>query len=225
MLESTPCTGVDSSMSNAFPLVGPSTWGMSTRTTSPSSFCASIKAVVAPVKPAPMTEIFLLRMVTSTFLLFGVPCDESGWISCLARVTSPLPSRRKLREREEAGLIFRSQIFDQLVPELRALHLGGPFHQPGEVVGDGLLADCLVHRGVDQVRRLLPAQIFQHQHAGQNDRTRVHLVQTGIFGGGAVGRFKNGVPGVVVDVGSGSDSDAAHLGRQGVGNVVPVQVE
>src|SRR5690606_2841358 len=95
----------------------------------------------------------------------------------------------------------------------------------GEVVGDGLLADCLVHRGVDQVRRLLPAQIFQHQHAGQNDRTRVHLVQTGIFGGGAVGRFKNGVPGVVVDVGSGSDSDAAHLGRQGVGNVVPVQVE
>src|SRR5687768_12165244 len=68
MLLSKPCTGLASSISSALPLVGFSSCGMSSRTTSPSSFCASINAVVAPVNPAPMTVILLRLIAMKSYL-------------------------------------------------------------------------------------------------------------------------------------------------------------
>ncbi len=45
------------------------------------------------------------------------------------------------------------------------------------------------------------------------------------FGRGAVGGLEDGVAGDVVDVAAGRDADAADLRRQGVGEVVAVEVQ
>ena len=42
---------------------------------------------------------------------------------------------------------------------------------------------------------------------------------------GAVRGFKNGVPGVIIDICAGRNADAAHHCRQLVGNVIAVQVK
>ena len=50
------------------------------------------------------------------------------------------------------------------------------------------------------------------------------LSRFGVLGGGAVGGLEDGVAGDVVDVAARGDADAADLGRQGVGEVVAVEV-
>src|SRR5262245_49740451 len=56
--------GVDSYRSSALPLGMSPTWGMSTKTTSPSSWAAAQWAAVAPTLPAPTMVIFgrLIRL-------------------------------------------------------------------------------------------------------------------------------------------------------------------
>src|SRR4051812_20424471 len=63
ILQSTPATGVASNRSRALPCGMPSTWGMSTRTTSPSSLLTAQWAQVAPTFPAPMMLILARRML------------------------------------------------------------------------------------------------------------------------------------------------------------------
>ena len=110
------------------------------------------------------------------------------------------------------------------IAELAALHLLRSFHQAGEVVGDGLVADGAVHALDDQVGRLGPAQVAEHHLARENDRAGVDLVEIGVLGGGAVGRLEDGVARIVVDVAARRDADAAHLGRQRVGEIIAVEV-
>src|SRR5215208_2011331 len=105
---------------------------MSTRTTSPSSFCPARSAIVPPIWPAPMSAIFLRAM----------------WCS-------PSVKKRELH------------VLDDLVPELRALHLddvGDSFllHQTREVVRDAVRADGPVHALDDEIRGLDPAEVPQH---------------------------------------------------------------
>ena len=76
----------------------------------------------------------------------------------------------------------------------------------------------------DVVGRLLPAEVLEHEHARQQERTRVHLVLPGILRGRAMGGLEDPVPGHVVDVPARSDPDAADLGRQSVGEIVAVKV-
>src|SRR6202022_98776 len=70
----------------------------------------------------------------------------------------------------------------------------------------------------------LPAEVLEHHDAGEQHRGRVDLVLTGVLRGGAVGRFEDAVPGHVVDVAAGGDADPADLGREGVRDVVAVEV-
>ena len=108
--------------------------------------------------------------------------------------------------------------------ELGALEEGGAFHESLEVVGDCFGADGAFNALDDEVGRFLPAHVFEHEDAGQDDRSRVDLVLSCVFGGGAVGGFEDGVSCVVVDVGAGGDADASHAGGEGVGDVVAVEV-
>ncbi len=62
----------------------------------------------------------------------------------------------------------------------------------------------------------------QHHLGGEDDRAGVHLILTGIFRRGAVGRLKQRTR--IADVGSRRDTDTADLRGQGVGDVVAVEV-
>lgn len=59
----------------------------------------------------------------------------------------------------------RSHVLDDVIPELRALAQGRSFHQPLEVVGDGLGLDRALEALDDQVGGFLPAHVFEHEDA------------------------------------------------------------
>src|SRR6266568_847294 len=122
-----------------------------------------------------------------------------------------------------------SHVPDDLLAELGALHLdrvGDPvlLHEAREVVGDPVRADGAVHPLHDEVGRLLPAEVPEHELAGEDHGARVHLVEIRVLRGGAMGRLEDRVPGDVVRVPARRDPDAAHLRRERVGEVVAVQV-
>src|SRR5687768_9274734 len=70
----------------------------------------------------------------------------------------------------------------------------------------------------------MPPEVAKHHFAGQNDRSRIHLVLTRVPGRRAMGSLEDRVSSHVVDVGSRRDADAAYLSSQRVGDVVSVQV-
>ena len=109
--------------------------------------------------------------------------------------------------------------------EFAAFEQGGIVHEAFEVVGDAFLADGAVHPFDDEVGGFGPAEVAEHHFTGEDERAGVDLVFAGIFGGGSVGGFEDGDAGLVVDVGAGGDADAADTGGEGVGDVVPVEVE
>src|SRR5262249_11170567 len=110
-----------------------------------------------------------------------------------------------------------------------------PLHEAGEVVGHGLGGDGAVHALYDQIRGLDPAEGAGHHLAREDDAAGGHPVEGGGLGGRAVGGLAGGgagggggcaaVAGDVVDVAAGGDADAADLRREGVGEVVAVEVE
>ena len=99
-----------------------------------------------------------------------------------------------------------------------------PVHEAGEVVGDDLVGDGGLERVHDVGRRVVPADVLEHEHAREQHRAGVHLVLPGVLRGRAVRRLEDAVAGDVVDVGPRGDADAADLGGQGVGEVVAVEV-
>src|SRR6266568_4259777 len=115
-------------------------------------------------------------------------------------------------------------VLDDGGPELRALHLPRALHETREVVGDHLGLDRLLKRRDDPVRRVGPSQVAQHHLARENDRARVDLVLTRVFGCGAVRRLEQRVPGLVVDVRAGRDADPAHLRGQRVRHEIAREV-
>ncbi len=66
-----------------------------------------------------------------------------------------------------------------------------------------------------------PSQL-EHHDAGEDQRAGVDLVLVGVLGGGAVGRLEHGD--AVALVAAGRHAEAADLRRQGVGEVVAVEV-
>src|SRR5208282_1748024 len=97
-------------------------------------------------------------------------------------------------------------------------------HQPLEVVRNLFLADGLFQAANDAVGDFLPSQMLEHQDPRQDNRTGVDLVLVGVLGRGAVGRLEDRVTGQIVDIRTGSDSDAADLRRERVGQIVAVKV-
>src|SRR6184192_994086 len=75
---------------------------------------------------------------------------------------------------------------------------------------------------LDQVGGFGPAEEAEHHHAGEKHGAGVDDIFVGVFGGGAVGGFEDGV--AVADVGAGGDTESANLGGAGVGDVVAGQV-
>ena len=75
----------------------------------------------------------------------------------------------------------------------------------------------------DQIGGLLPAQVTKHHLGRENQRTGVHFVQPSVFGRSAVGGLKHGV--FVRDIGARCDTDATDLRRQGVGDIVAIQIQ
>src|SRR5262249_43773227 len=97
-------------------------------------------------------------------------------------------------------------------------------HQPFEIIGYRLVSDRSLESFDDEIGGFLPAHVTQHHLARKNDRAGIDLVEIGIFRGGAVGRFKDGVAAVVIDVLPRPDADATYLRGQRIGQIIAVQV-
>src|SRR5690606_1674478 len=68
-----------------------------------------------------------------------------------------------------------------------------------------------------------PAHVTQHHFSGEAQRTWVHLVLASVLRCSTGGGFEHGNG--VRQVGTWSDADTAYFGRQGVGQVVTVEVQ
>src|SRR2546430_13147838 len=172
-------------------------WITATSTTAANSFSPAYCAPEAATLPAPTTLILWRRLMP----LSGSALPTS--------MRAPLELRHRL---------------DDGSSELRALHLPRALHEAREVVRDHLGLDRLLQPGDDPVRRVGPPQVAQHHLAREDDRARVDLVLTRVFGCGAVRRLEQRVPGLVVDVRAGRDADPAHLRRQGVRHEIAREV-
>src|SRR6056297_2247912 len=104
-----------------------------------------------------------------------------------------------------------------------ALRFANRLAQPREIEGQLLGGDGIGHALDDEVGGLGPAEVAEHHFGGQDERTRVHAVLAGEAGRRAVSGLEHAD--AVADVASRGDADAAHLGSQGVGDVVAVQVQ
>jgi len=122
-------------------------------------------------------------------------------------------------------LTLTSHVADDIIAEFRAFDLGGVVHLAGKIVGDAFAADRAVQAFEDGVRRFGPAHVPQHHFAAQDHGTGVDHVLVGVLGRGAMGGFKDGMAGDVIDIPAGGDANAADLRRQSVAQVIAVQVE
>ena len=74
-----------------------------------------------------------------------------------------------------------------------------------------------------QIRGLYPAHVPQHHFRRQNDRSWINLILAGIFWRGAVSGLEHGNR--IAKICARCNADTAHLRRQGIGNVVAVQIQ
>ena len=151
---------------------------------------------------------------------YGVSAEQVAQWNDVARLLGGMPHLMVT-----GGVaVNRVHVLDNGVAELGALHFACSIHQAGEIVGHRPGPDRLVHRRQEQVGGLGPAHVAEHHLAGENDRTRVDLVEVGVFRGGAVSCFEDGVTRHIVDVRARSDTDTTHLCGERIGEVVTVQI-
>lgn len=98
-------------------------------------------------------------------------------------------------------------------------------HETGQVGSGTPFRKAALQSVLYQRSRLFPAQMPKHHHSRKNDGTGIHNILSRNVGSRTMGRLKNGMSCRVIDIGSGSDADAAHHGSQLVGNVIAVQVQ
>src|SRR4029453_4311853 len=94
-----------------------------------------------------------------------------------------------------AGSTAASHVFDDVVPELRALDLGRAVHQAREVIRDAFAFDRAAQSFENQIGRFPPAHVPEHHFTGKNHRARIYLVLVRVFRRGAMRSFENGVTG------------------------------
>ena len=117
------------------------------------------------------------------------------------------------------------EVADDRLGKLRTLQwrLYRGFHHAGQVVGDAAIGDGLANAVVDHGGGFVPAEELQHHLPTEDQGAGIDAIQTGVFGGGAVGGLEDG--GVIANVGAGGHTQAPDDGRGGIGDIVPVQVE
>src|SRR5580704_12501462 len=138
MLQSRFSIGIACSRSSAFPCGTPST--TSSSTTSANSFAAIQCAAVAPTFPEPTTVTFFRISSPFSLLSFRSPAEESAF--------SILPELQ----------LSLAHILDHPRCELARLCLRRSLHPALEVIRNVLLSDRLLHRSLDEPRRLSPSQ-------------------------------------------------------------------
>ena len=116
-------------------------------------------------------------------------------------------------------------VVDDFLAKFATFQERGAFHLAVKIISDPLGINGLFQSGVNEVCGFLPTKVLQHQCPRKNQGSRVHLVLPGIFWCRAVCGLKNGVAGVIIDVGARGNTNAANDGRQRIGNVIAIQIE
>src|SRR5436305_194237 len=148
---------------------------------------------------------------------------RSAWAISWAQVAPTLPAPTTVTLYRIAGSPkFKSEVLEDRARERRGAEEGRALHLPLKVVGDPLLLDGPGERLLDGVAGLDPPQPAQHHDPGEDQRAGVDLVLVGVLGRRAVGGLEDGE--AVPLVAAGCHAEAAHLRRQGVGEIVAVQV-
>src|SRR6267378_5208882 len=106
-----------------------------------------------------------------------------------------------------ATLAMGSEIPDDGLGELGALHFLRALHLAGEVIRDDLLRDRLLHGVAEGLPRLLPSEVLEHHHAREDLRGRVRLVHPRVLRRGPVDRLEHRM--AFPDVPAGSDTEPA----------------
>jgi len=132
----------------------------------------------------------------------------------------------KLQSASETGRDHRRlfHMFDDRLTELRAFNLGGAFHLASKIISDGLGCNRPFHASDDKVRQLPATQDNGTSSRRRESRTRVDLVQVGIFGVLFHVWLRKCMAGLVVYICPGA-IPILHLGGDGVRQVVTVQVQ
>ena len=146
------------------------------------------------------------------------------WGSLACHASRALRSRSIADSRSWRLLSTSSPLIWSMIASAKALVETSlrALHQAGEVVGHHSALDDFGVGVGDEVRRLLPADVLEHHDAAEEQGPRIHLVQVGVLGRGAVSGLEDRH--VVRHVGAGRDADAPDLRRHRVGQVVAVQV-
>src|SRR5215472_3342519 len=113
-------------------------------------------------------------------------------------------------------------VLDHAAGEFAGLHFGCSRHEALEVVRNFLLLDGALHALLDQIGGGLPAEVAEHHHTRQNNRSRIDHVSIRILRCRAVRGFENRV--AIANIRSRRNTQPAHLGGARVGNIVSIQV-
>ena len=97
-------------------------------------------------------------------------------------------------------------------------------HQALKVVGHGLVGNRPFHALDNEVGGFGPTHVAKHHFCGEDEGARVDLVLTRVLWCRSVRGLEDRDARVVVDVRSGCDTDTADLRRQGVRDVIAVEV-
>ena len=106
---------------------------------------------------------------------------------------------------------------DHVVAELGTLNFCGTFHESRKIVSDTFGGDSSVQTFENEIGGFHPPHVTQHHFAAQNHAARINFIQIGIFGGGAMGGFKDSMAAVVVNITARGNANATYLRGQGIG--------
>src|ERR1051325_8502406 len=116
-------------------------------------------------------------------------------------------------------------MLDDVISELGAFDFGRYFHKSREIVSDSFGGNRAVEALENHVRDFSPAHVAEHHFTAEHNAARIHFVLVGVFGRGAVSRFKDRMAGYIIDVATRRDADAPNLGGERITEVIAVEIK
>src|ERR1035437_9980540 len=116
----------------------------------------------------------------------------------------------------------RLHVFNHSRRKLARLRFRGSSHRPLEVIRHKLLRNRLLHRTLDQSRRLIPAQEVEQHNAREDHRSGIDHILVRILRSSSMGRLKDCV--TVANIPARRNPQAANLCRGSVRDVIAIQV-